>query len=52
MHSIVGASVSLNAMQARAAWLVRRGWCGLNHVKYDTTENTISVHVCMGICHC
>ena len=57
MHSIVGASVSSNAMdaQARAAWLVRRGWRGLNDVEYviitklDTTQNTISVHVCMGI---
>ena len=36
MHSIVGASVSSNAMnaQARAAWLVRRGWRGLNDVEY------------------
>ena len=36
MHSIVGASVSSDAMdaQARAAWLVWRGWCGLNNVEY------------------
>ena len=37
IHTIVGATMSSNAMdaQARAARLVRRGWCGLNHVEYD-----------------
>ena len=50
MQSIVGASVSSNAMDAQAhaerlvwrgwcgaagaARLVRGGWCGLNHVEY------------------
>ena len=48
MHSIVGASVSSNAMDAQAsaerlvrrgaggaARLVRRGWYGVNHVEYE-----------------
>ena len=43
MHSIVGASVSSNAMdaQARAAWLVRRGLNDVDYViiRYHTKYN-------------
>ena len=57
MHSIVGASVSSNAMDAQvraerlvwrgwcgaagAARLVRGGWCDLNHVEYDASLSLI-----------
>ena len=53
MHSIVGASVSSNAMdaQARAAWLVRRGWHGLNDVEYVIIRYHTKYNKCT-VCKC